>query len=148
MHNDYCMEWDANGQHYFAVNVLGLMKRGISQLNSLPPVHEMPQGPNPPFDVNNFKLQRVDFCLEAGNNGDFGWTPKVWATLTSLRTRYNTADTNGDGKCGMRDIAFVISLFGSKLGDGKYDFRADINTDGFVDMRDISYETAHFGETH
>ena len=87
----------------------------------------MPQAPNPPFNVNNFKLQRVDFCLEAGNNLDPIWTPQVWATLTSLRTRYNTADTNGDGK---------------------YDFRADINTDGLVDMRDISYETAHFGETY
>ena len=144
----YEIEWDLNGKHYYAINTLGLLEKAITVLNERVVGGNLP---NPPFDINNFKLTKVIFCCESGiapfppiGNGG----PIVEATLNSLRARYDTADTNGDGKCDMRDIAFVISLFGSKLGDATYDFRGDINTDGLVDMRDISYECAHFGEKY
>jgi nitrous oxidase accessory protein len=59
-----------------------------------------------------------------------------------------------DGKCDMRDIGLVASLFGSVRGDGTYDRRADITgpvrlvSDNKIDMRDIGLIARHFGETY
>ena len=59
-----------------------------------------------------------------------------------------------DGKCDMRDVGLVASLFGSVDGDGTYDARADITgptfleKDGKIDMRDIGLVASHFGETY
>ena len=58
-----------------------------------------------------------------------------------------------DGKCDMRDVGLVASLFGSVDGDGTYDARADITgptylvKDGKIDMRDVGLVAIHFGET-
>jgi hypothetical protein len=59
-----------------------------------------------------------------------------------------------DGKCDMRDIGLVASLFGSVESDGTYDARADITgptylvKDGKIDMRDVGLVASHFGETY
>lgn len=57
-----------------------------------------------------------------------------------------------DGKCDIRDIARVASLFGSLQGDGRYDLRADITgptyleKDDKIDIRDVALVARHFGE--
>jgi len=59
-----------------------------------------------------------------------------------------------DGKCDIRDIATVAKLFGSEVGDGRYDVRADITgpihleKDGKIDIRDIALVAIHFGEEY
>ena len=59
-----------------------------------------------------------------------------------------------DGKCDMRDIGLVATLFGSVEGDGTYDARADITgptyleRDGKIDMRDVGLVASHFGEIY
>lgn len=59
-----------------------------------------------------------------------------------------------DNKCDIRDIATAARLFGSVMGDGRYDYRADITSptylvpDGKIDMRDLALIARHFGETY
>lgn len=148
------IEWDANGQHYFEVNVLELLRIGIFKINAIQPVGGLPvlgYPPNPPFDISNFVLTRVDFALEAGympiilpSTGP----PWVETYLNSLRLRYNTADTNGDGKVDLKDVSFVARKFGLQFGNAGYDFRADLNTDGIVNMIDVATVAAAFGKTY
>ena len=51
-----------------------------------------------------------------------------------------------DGKCDIRDIAFVAAHYGELEGDPNWDPVADINDDGKVDIRDIAAVAAHYGE--
>jgi hypothetical protein len=152
--NGYEIEWDSNGLKYFEVNVLALLERGIFEINNIQLVGGLPVNgypPNPPFDINNLRLARVDFALEAA------WIraglpslgpPWVEATLNSLRLRYNTYDCDGNAKVDMRDIGFVVSKCYSQFGDAGFDFRADINTDYVVNMRDVALLTANFGKKY
>jgi len=57
-------------------------------------------------------------------------------------------DVNNDGKCDIRDIAFVAAHYGELEGDPNWDPVADINDDGKVDIRDIAAVAAHYGEIY
>jgi len=139
--NGYNIEWDENERHYFCINVYGLLERAVSRLNE-----EME--PNPPFDIANFRLGKVILCCESGNIGGLFGGPWVHVEMNSLRARYYTADTNGDGKVDMRDISFIARRYGVIFGDPDYDFRADLNTDGKIDMKDISFAAIRFGMSY
>ena len=59
-----------------------------------------------------------------------------------------------DNKCDIRDIATAARLFGSVIGDGRYDRRADITGEqylvpnGKIDIKDCALIAKHFGETY
>jgi hypothetical protein len=148
--NGYNIEWDEGDRHCFAINVLGLLKRGISLLNQLTGDEE----PVPPFDIDNLELGKVILCCEAGNHGYIINCPWVRVNASSIRARYDTADVTGpiigvpDGKCDIRDVSFVASRFGSVFGDENFDFRADVDTNYFIDITDVSYVAKHFGEEY
>lgn len=139
--NGYDIEWDANGRHYFEINVYGLLQRAISRLNSV-------TVPNPPFSIVNFKLEKVDLCCESGNTGGLFGGPWVHVEMYSLRARYYTADINGDGVVDSLDLSIMGVHWGAAFGDTNYDFRADLNTDGIIDVQDLSFLGVNWGKTH
>ena len=59
-----------------------------------------------------------------------------------------TGPTQGeyDGKCGMRDISYMIMRFNSKPGDFRWAPNADVNDDNVINMRDIQIAIFHFGQ--
>ena len=92
-----------------------------------------------------------------------GQTKKVTCTLTVsieitnisnysfdillLGTDYLLADLNKDGHIDMRDIAFLIGLFGTTPASPNWNPNADLNKDLKVGMRDISIALQDFGKT-
>jgi len=139
---DYLIETGVGGTHDYTINVLGLLKRGISLFNAY-------MGIDPPFDIANFKPERVDFCLEAGTIAfPVVNCPYVYATLESLRARYDTADINGDGVCNIYDVVIITSIYGSFIGSENWDFRADLNTDYVIDIFDVVFATSNYGTTY
>jgi len=59
-----------------------------------------------------------------------------------------TGPTQGeyDGKCGMRDISYMIARFNGKPGDPKWAPNADVNNDNVINMRDIQIAIVNFGK--
>jgi len=92
-----------------------------------------------------------------------GQTKKVTCTLTVsieitnisnysfdillLGTDYLLADLNKDGHIDMRDIAFLIGLFGTTPASPNWNPNADLNKDLKVGMRDVSIALQDFGKT-
>jgi hypothetical protein len=51
-----------------------------------------------------------------------------------------------DGKCDMRDINYVITLFNTYPSSSNWKPNSDINNDGTVNMRDIQIAILNFGK--
>jgi len=142
----FVVEWDADGQHHFAINVYGLLRyAAIPQLNSIGWPYRTP---NPPFNIDDFNLTTVCWCCEAGNNGGIEYCPMVSATLHSLRIRYDTFDVNGDGVVDISDFNFVCEHYGATIGLPGYDFRADLDSNGVIEYQDAYAVYIHQGLTY
>lgn len=89
--------------------------------------------------------------IDANNKDNY---PLMYPTLQTPWDMTGPAMWVSDRKCDIRDIATVAKLFGSTIGDGRYDRRADITgptpmePDGTIDIRDLSLTAIHFGETY
>jgi hypothetical protein len=56
-------------------------------------------------------------------------------------------DINTDGTVDIVDITRMAILFGSEIGDSRYNPNLDINNDGTIDMVDITTAALNFGRT-
>ncbi len=54
-------------------------------------------------------------------------------------------DINGDWKIDIKDLAMIAKVYGSSLGDDRYEFYADINPDFKVDIRDLALCAKYYG---
>jgi hypothetical protein len=50
---------------------------------------------------------------------------------------WEAGDYNRDAIGNIIDLAFVSLIFGSKMGNPRYDPDEDFNSDGIIDMRDM-----------
>jgi len=55
--------------------------------------------------------------------------------------------SDGNGKCDIRDVAFIAAIFGVILGYGNYSAELDVNWDGKVDIYDVATAAKNFGKT-
>jgi hypothetical protein len=51
-----------------------------------------------------------------------------------------------DGKCDMRDIAYLVSLFNTKPSSSNWNPNADVNNDIVCNMKDIAIAVIHFSQ--
>jgi parallel beta-helix repeat protein len=51
-----------------------------------------------------------------------------------------------DGKCGMRDIQYMIMRFNGRPSEPRWDPNADVNDDNVINMRDIQIAIINFGK--
>ncbi|MEM2614669.1 MAG: dockerin type I domain-containing protein [Nitrososphaerota archaeon] len=56
-------------------------------------------------------------------------------------------DINSDGVVDYKDLAILISKYGSKKGDSRYSEDADLNEDGEIDYKDLAILISNYGKT-
>jgi hypothetical protein len=89
----------------------------------------------PNLPINHYMADAIDDSHNVGV-GVFTITLPPW-------------DINKDGKCDMKDIAFVARLFGQTVPPAPPECDiAPTPPDGKIDMRDISLAARHFGEAY
>ena len=67
---------------------------------------------------------------------------------TGSEITFNTVsspDFDGDGNVGFSDFLILASVFGSRLGDGRYNAAQDLNSDGSIDFTDFLIFAGAFG---
>lgn len=68
------------------------------------------------------------------------------ATCTIQITVRLLGDVNRDWVVDYRDIAILVSIYGSKMGQPNYNLDADINEDGEVNYRDLALLIGNYGK--
>lgn len=84
---------------------------------------------------DNYGIGNTAYLIDGDNQDNY-----------PLRSPYLIGDVNHDARVDMRDVSIVARLFGTKLGDEKWNPHADIDENGKIDMRDISIAASSFGE--
>ncbi len=100
-------------------------------------------------DTGNDGIGDTPYIINANNTDNY---PLIYPTLQIPWDITGPAMWVSDCKCDIRDIATVAMLFGSAIGDERYDRRADLTgatylvPDGKIDIRDIALVAVHYGD--
>lgn len=71
-----------------------------------------------------------------------GYLPVIYSFQITVRL---PGDINRDWVVDYRDIAILVAIYGSGIGDPFYNLDADINEDGVIDYRDLALLIGNYG---
>jgi len=76
------------------------------------------------------------------------WNAGADTTEISIIVTSLTGDINRDGVVDYRDLAVLVSAYGSFEGQQGYNPMADFNADGKIDYRDLAILVSNYGRTY
>jgi parallel beta-helix repeat protein len=105
-----------------------------------------PSGGNYWSDYNGTDLYRGTHQNETGSDG-IGDTPFNLDRYPLMDHWYQIlGDIDFDGKVSLADLVLLANVYGSKLGDAKWNFNADMSDNGKVDLSDLVMLALHYGQ--
>lgn len=104
--------------------------------------------PNPTGEWDHFPEGNgtlAAICLRINNATNS--TIRIGDDAALVRTSWNRADLNSDGKVNMLDLTILARAFGSRPGQFRWNTNADLDKNQIIDIRDAFPIGKNFGKT-
>jgi hypothetical protein len=95
------------------------------------------------FPEGNGTLAAVSFGIPGAINS----TMRIGDDVAFVRSSWNRADLNSDGKVNILDLSIFAQAFVSRPGQFRWNTNADLDKNQMIDIRDASLIARNFGKT-